>query len=127
MLKFSRQREAIKNFLATRCDHPTAEVVYLNLKEKYPKLSLGTVYRNLNLLASKGEITRISTGDADHFDCDISQHYHFVCNQCKQVYDIPVATLPQVDKAAEDLVGQVEGYNLMFHGICHSCLKRNKK
>ena len=54
MLKHSKQRDAIEQFLATRYDHPTAETVYLNLREDYPKISLATVYRNLSLLAELG-------------------------------------------------------------------------
>ena len=56
MLKYSRQREAIKTFLAGRYDHPTAETVYLGIKEEFPNISLGTVYRNLSLLSDIGEI-----------------------------------------------------------------------
>ena len=56
MLKHSKQRDAIEQFLATRYDHPTAETVYLNLREDYPKISLATVYRNLSLLAELGNI-----------------------------------------------------------------------
>ncbi len=57
MLKYSRQREAIKNFLMTRHDHPTADVVYSNVRTEFPNISLGTVYRNLTLLADLGEIS----------------------------------------------------------------------
>ena len=59
VLKHSRQREEIKNFLMTRKDHPTADVVYMNLRQEFPNISLGTVYRNLTLLADIGEILRI--------------------------------------------------------------------
>ena len=62
-LKYSRQRESIKEFLMTRTDHPTADVVYQHLREVYPNISLGTVYRNLSLLADLGEIQKIHTGD----------------------------------------------------------------
>ena len=62
-LKYSRQRESIKNFLAGRKDHPTAETVYSNLRQEQPHISLGTVYRNLALLTELGEIRKISTGD----------------------------------------------------------------
>ena len=62
MLKYSRQREAIKTFLAGRYDHPTAETVYLGIKEEFPNISLGTVYRNLSLLSDIGEIQKLSTG-----------------------------------------------------------------
>ena len=54
MLKYSRQREAIKTFLAGRYDHPTAETVYLGIKEEFPNISLGTVYRNLDLTVLTG-------------------------------------------------------------------------
>ena len=53
-LKYSRQRESIKEFLMTRKDHPTADVVYENVKKIYPNISLGTVYRNLSLLSDAG-------------------------------------------------------------------------
>ena len=56
MRKYSRQRESIKNYLATHSNHPTAETVYLSIKEEYPNISLGTVYRNLSLLEETGEI-----------------------------------------------------------------------
>ena len=59
-LKYSRQRESIKEFLRTRKDHPTADVVYENMKLIYPNISLGTVYRNLSLLADLGEIKKLS-------------------------------------------------------------------
>ena len=58
-LKRSRQREMIKSFLMGRKDHPTADVIYSNLKQQDPNLSLGTVYRNLKLLSDMGEILRL--------------------------------------------------------------------
>ena len=69
MLKRSKQRESIKKFLISRYDHPTAETVYMNIKEEFPNISLGTVYRNLSLLADIGEIQKLSTGiGPDRFD-----------------------------------------------------------
>ena len=58
MIKYSRQRECIVNFLASRTDHPTAETIYLNTKKDFPNISLGTVYRNLSLLEEIGEIIK---------------------------------------------------------------------
>ncbi len=62
MIKYSRQRECIRDFLACCRNHPTAETVYMNVRESFPNISLGTVYRNLSLLAELGEIQKISTG-----------------------------------------------------------------
>ena len=55
-LKYSRQRESIINCLKGRKDHPTADMIYASVREEYPKISLGTVYRNLSLLVDQGEI-----------------------------------------------------------------------
>ena len=73
MIKYSRQRESIVNFLASRTDHPTAETIYQNIKKEFPNISLGTVYRNLSLLEEIGEIIKISTGvGPDHYDLDFA-------------------------------------------------------
>lgn len=77
VLKYSRQREAIKASLMNRCDHPTADALYASIREEFPNISLGTVYRNLNLLVETGEIRKLSCGSgADHYDGDVSPHYH---------------------------------------------------
>ena len=78
-IKYSRQRESIKACLAGRVDHPTADVIYADIRRQFPHVSLGTVYRNLNLLAELGEIQKLSCGDGkDHFDWNTSPHYQFV-------------------------------------------------
>ena len=90
-LKYSRQREAIKASLMNRCDHPTADALYASIREEFPNISLGTVYRNLNLLVETGEIRKLSCGSgADHYDGDVSPHYHFVCRECGHVYDMDI-------------------------------------
>ena len=74
-LKYSRQRESIREFLMTRHDHPTADMVYHHIRQIYPNISLGTVYRNLSLLVNLGSIRKISTGDGpDRFDAATAPH-----------------------------------------------------
>lgn len=123
-LKYSRQRESIKNFLAGRKDHPTAETIYTCLRETQPHISLGTVYRNLALLTELGEIKKISTGDGpDHFDGDISQHHHFICSKCQQVIDLEMENIDEIiEKATQHFGGQIEGYLTIFHGLCEHCM-----
>ena len=88
-LKYSRQRESIKEFLTGRTDHPTADFVYENMKQIYPNISLGTVYRNLSLLADLGEIQKLSSfGGADRFDARTVPHCHFMCTRCGRVMDV---------------------------------------
>ena len=68
MIKRSRQREAIRQCLTGRYDHPTAETVYMSIKDEFPNISLGTVYRNLSLLSDLGEVQKITvSGGPDRF------------------------------------------------------------
>ena len=125
-LKYSRQREAIYNFLTTRKDHPTADLVYTNIRQEYPSISLGTVYRNLQLLTSIGKIQKIKVGDGtDHFDADISPHNHFYCRKCGSVIDLDMDSIDEINSiAAKNFDGKIESHIICFTGICGRCLKK---
>lgn len=122
-LKHSKQRDSIKEFLMGRKDHPTAEVVYMNVRKSFPNISLGTVYRNLTLLADIGEIARIRVGDGvDHFDATTTPHYHFVCKECGNVSDLEMMWIDSLNRTAnEHFKGQVEGHSISFYGKCENC------
>ncbi len=122
--RHSRQRELIKEFLKTRKDHPTADIVYRNIRNQNPSISLGTVYRNLTLLAEAGEIIRLNVGDGvDHFDGDISPHYHFVCQKCGRVMDLKMESIEDItDIAAAGFSGHIAGHMTYFYGICGDCI-----
>ncbi len=122
-LKYSRQRELIKNFLMGRQDHPTAEIVYRNVRQQNPSISLGTVYRNLTLLADRGEILRLRLGDGtDHFDADTSRHYHFICKECGCVQDLRMEGIDDVlETARQHFCGRITGHMTYFYGICGQC------
>ena len=128
-LKYSRQREAIKNFLSCRSDHPTADIVYRNIKEDFPNISLGTVYRNLSLLADRGEILKLSCGDiADRFDARITPHYHFSCCECGMITDLELSDMEQINQlAASQFNGKIYGHSLYFYGVCETCAKKVQK
>ncbi len=127
-LKYSRQREAIKEFLAVRTDHPTADTVYTNLREKFPNISLGTVYRNLALLAERGEILKITTGDtADHFDGHTAPHHHFICRECQRLMDLDMENIDSIITAAgKNFGGKISSYTVLFHGVCEDCMKNHE-
>lgn len=127
IVKQSKQRSAILSFLQTRKDHPTAEVVYMNVKENFPSISLGTVYRNLTQLSDAGVIKRLSYGElgVDHFDYDTSEHQHFVCDECKGVSDLEMESLSFLNETAnKNFAGKITGHTIYFHGICPECLKK---
>lgn len=122
-LKYSKQREMIKSFLMTRRDHPTADVVYMNVRRQNPNISLGTVYRNLSLLADIGEIQRLRLGDGtDHFDADTSEHYHFICTKCGSVIDLKMESIEGIkDIAGANFDGTIDGHVTYFYGTCGDC------
>lgn len=125
-LKYSRQRQVIKDFLMTRKDHPTADTVYMNVRREYPNISLGTVYRNLSLLADLGEIKRLRVGDGvDHFDADTSHHYHVVCTECGSVTDLKIQGIDRItDIANTSFDGEIQGHVTYFYGLCGDCCKK---
>ena len=123
---FSKQRKAIVDFLLTRKDHPTAEIIYSEVKKDYPNLSLGTVYRNLNLLTEMGTIRQLfAADDTSHYDADTSDHQHFICKSCGAVIDIFLdneALLKKINnEAANAFKGTIEKNDIYFYGTCKNC------
>ena len=101
MIKHSRQRDAILEYLHSTKSHPTAETVYENVRESIPNISLGTVYRNLNMLADAGDILRLSCGGtSDRYDGNPEQHYHFLCRECGNVSDLEMEGLSHINVIA---------------------------
>ena len=128
-LKYSRQREAIKEFLNSRYDHPTADTVYENMREIYPNISLGTVYRNLSLLVNIGEVMKITTPNGpDRYDARTVPHNHFICTNCHSVIDLEMEdTKDLVKLAAKQFDGQIDGCTTHFFGLCKICTKKVEK
>lgn len=126
-LKYSRQRESIKEYLASTKEHPTADMVYTRVKEDFPNISLGTVYRNLNLLAEIGEAIKITTPDGgDRFDGCTAPHYHFFCTDCGSVLDLEMENISYInDVAGKNFDGVIERHNAIFFGRCKDCIKKS--
>lgn len=125
VIKYSKQREAIKTFLASTTEHPTADRVYMHVREEFPNISLGTVYRNLNLLAELGEIVKITTPDgADRFDGCIKPHYHVLCTKCGKLTNLELSEkMPFDEMAGKHFNGEIRSHDAMFFGICEKCLQ----
>lgn len=120
-MNYSRQREAILEELRSRKDHPTAEMIYTAVKVRYPRVSLGTVYRNLSLLYDKGEILKVSHGEGgEHYDGFTHPHNHFVCCRCGRVLD--VESKDEVKEPESKDIGTVESHSVIFYGLCKNCI-----
>lgn len=119
--RFTNQKQIILNYLEKTKSHPSAEEVFLNVKKTLPRISLATVYRNLEQFAQTGRILEIN-GAIKRFDGDISDHQHFICNSCDKVYDI-FCQMPEIKnfKKHAHKIGKVENYQIIFHGTCKKC------
>lgn len=121
MTKFSRQREAIKNQLSCRYDHPTAETLYSELKETIPNLSIATVYRNLKQLEEWGEVVAITTDGATRYDANTHPHSHFFCRSCGSVIDLDCDNSEILEIGRRAGLHGVEGCSANFYGVCSDC------
>ena len=129
-LKYSRQRASIKEYLMSTVDHPTADTVYLHVRKEFPRISLGTVYRNLNLLADMGEAVKITTPNGgDRFDGRTDPHYHVVCTSCGNVFDVDVSYDKNMFSKAVCMEDGfiITSHELIFEGICRDCREKEKE
>lgn len=128
-IKHSRQREAIRMFLLSRKDHPTAETIYEHVRTEHPNISLGTVYRNLTFLVDNGMAIKVPCEDGSvHFDGNVMPHPHFQCRQCGAIIDLDFDGTECVQAlnhaAATNFSGLIEGNVTFFYGKCPDCLKK---
>lgn len=120
-IKKTKQKEMILSAVLANKAHPTADTIYSYLKAENPTISLGTVYRNLNKFAEKGEIQKIVIPNgSDRFDFNTSEHNHILCEKCTNLFDINLMFPPLTDLIADDDF-EVTGHNLMLYGICKEC------
>ncbi len=123
----SKQRDIILEVVSNSCEHPSADMVYQEVKKQIPNISLGTVYRNLNLLVELKKIRKISMPNgSDRFDKTLLKHYHFYCDKCKKVFDIDSSNFKDLNKIVEKKYHNTVYYHdIVFIGECSNCI--NKK
>jgi Fur family transcriptional regulator, ferric uptake regulator len=121
--RHTRQRQVILEELQRLDSHPTAAALYAIVRHRLPKISLGTVYRNLELLARLGMIQKLEfSGGEARFDGNVAQHDHLRCICCGRVDDLSALPLDLSGCAANDCGGyQILGHRLEFFGLCPGC------
>lgn len=125
-MKYSKQRETILKAVQNSCDHPSADTIYQLVKQELPQISLGTVYRNLNLLAEAGQIRKISMdAGGDRFDKTLVNHYHMYCPNCRRVFDIPGDQFERLNETISNETGhKIDKHDILFLGTCKHCLNK---
>jgi len=126
MIRLTTQRQIILEELAKVKTHPTASEVYDMVRKRLPRIGLGTVYRNLELMAENGIILKLEVGGTQkRFDATTDAHYHIRCSSCGRVDDMEMEVMDSLMEAAADHSSyQILGHHVEFSGICSECQKK---
>lgn len=123
----SNQRKIIMEIMKDNYTHPTADEIYEQARLVDDHISRGTVYRNLGLLSETGEILKISVPNgSDHYDSRLHEHYHFCCQNCGKMFDVPGNISVETKKVSAQMAKdgfKVSAHNLIFTGLCPECNK----
>jgi len=121
--RMTRHRQVILNEIRKSTGHPTASEVYEMVRKSLPRISLGTVYRNLQILSESGILRTLETGGSKRrFDWNLSGHNHILCVRCGRVDDVGYDLKPDVEETIGSICGyKVTGYLLAFKGLCPKC------
>ena len=130
--RMTNQRQIILEEVRKLRSHPTADEIYERVRKRLPRISMGTVYRNLDLLTKTGQIKKVEPGFPPmRFDGNTGDHYHVVCMGCGRIEDIPVEpsedSLNNFVKAMNRVTSySIYGHNLELMGLCPNCMKEGK-
>ena len=117
------KRVKIMNYLVSKRNHPTAEMIYLELVNEIAGLSKTTVYNTLNLFVQEGIAHALNIeSNETRYDADISQHGHFKCYECGEVYDFSLNKEPLQDQRLKNFV--LNDFQFSINGTCSICLKQ---
>jgi Fe2+ or Zn2+ uptake regulation protein len=124
-LRQSRQRERILQLLKETDTHPSADWLYARLKNEFPKLSLGTVYRNITILIEQGLVQKIHYGSTfDRFEANPEPHYHLICEVCGKIEDFQIPIYEEINQqASANSNFSINRHMIEFFGLCPKCEK----
>ena len=120
-----RKRNAILSYLQQTTAHPSAEMIFTDLKPQIPDLSMGTVYRNLTLFKQQGLVSSVATvSGVERFDGNTEPHVHFICSECDAVIDLNDMEVPETLRGAAAACsgGKITDCQLSFTGVCRDCI-----
>lgn len=122
-LRMTNQRKIILEELCKVYSHPTASDVYEMVRKRLPRISLGTVYRNLELLSSCKTIQKLDFGEPHkRFDGNPEPHYHINCTKCSRVEDVAVPLKKELQEEAEQISGyKIYSHHIIYSGLCDRC------
>lgn len=122
--RMTRQRKVILQALRKNLViHRSADEVYEIVREQLPRISLGTVYRNLEILCELGEIQKLEFGGTlKRFDGNPAPHYHIRCTLCDRVDNVHLGPINNIEADIADATDyKILGHHLEFIGLCPEC------
>ena len=125
----TKQREIVYDALKKLNGyHPTAQMVFEEVNKEHPHISRGTVYRNLGILSDSNKILKLSMGDGvDRYEDNISFHGHLICNDCKEMFDIWMKELVEINEMVKQGF-KIQTQAVIMTGLCPKCLEKlNRK
>lgn len=127
-LRITPQRQVILEELRVADSHLTADEVYRMVRVRLPRISLGTVYRNLEILSRLGMIHKLELGGMQkRFDGKTQDHYHLRCLKCGRIDDVPMEPQTVLEESVEELTDfKVLGHRLEFIGLCLTCREESE-
>lgn len=122
-VRITPQRHAILEYLVCAMAHPTADEIYKALEGKFPNMSVATVYNNLRVFREVGLVKELTYGDSSsRFDCDMSDHYHVICDTCGKIVDFHYPGLDEVENLVKHVTGfEVSHHRMEVYGKCPDC------
>lgn len=123
------QRDLVLDAVVKLRNHPTPEEVYEYIHKQHPTISKGTVYRNLNFLIDSGQLLKVPVPDAaNRVDHTLHPHYHIICKECGQVYDVDMPYFEKIKEHIRDFHGfDIQDHEIVFRGVCPKCRSGNEK
>ncbi len=119
-VKPSYPRVRILDYMLTKKNHPTVDMIYGELSKEIPTLSRTTVYNTVNLFYQKGLVQRLGIDEQEtRYDADISIHAHFKCDGCGKILDLPVkGDFPEIKGLEKFKIREIQYY---VKGLCDQC------
>jgi len=122
IINYGKKQQAILDILSDTRLHPSADWIYSALKPSYPNISMGTVYRNLAKFKAEGTVRSLEVVDGqEHYDGNIAEHTHFICDYCGAIYNLDIAVPYEIYANLEQEGFWVSRRQLFLRGRCPAC------
>ena len=123
-MAFTFQRQVIYEAVVDSREHPTPELIYEQVRQRIPSISLGTVYKNVKTFLDSGILKEVTLHHGSlRLEANMTPHHHFVCSSCRAIYDIAQGAVEPVQYSTGEVPAGflIESWRVEFAGLCKTC------